>query len=163
MESILVKIFATALALSQVTTTPDAVKTKFDREADQPQVAQLLSAGCLHMRKAFDIESINLDDLFLTYDMPYRVTTVRLPQYFTEATPALPPSTVLLTIPFAVSGSAQPMLWQATQGMHFRLAGAALTVASTFGAAPSPEQAKHPTEMGLAAPTRRTNRAMKMG
>src|SRR5437870_13852183 len=66
METILVKIFATALALSQVTTAPDAVKTQFDRERDQEQVAQLLHAGCTHMRKAFDIEDINLEDLIAT-------------------------------------------------------------------------------------------------
>src|SRR5215510_7213208 len=66
MELLLVKIFATALALSQVTTTPDAVKTQFDRASDQEQVAQLLRAGCTHMRKAFDIEDINLDDLIAT-------------------------------------------------------------------------------------------------
>jgi penicillin-binding protein 1A len=66
METILVKIFATALALSQVTTTPDAVKTRFDRVRDQEQVAQLLHAGCAHMRKAFDIEDINLEDLIAT-------------------------------------------------------------------------------------------------
>ena len=66
MESLLVKIFATALALSQVTTTPDAVKTQFDRSRDQKEVARLLSAGCAHMRKAFDIEDINLDDLIAT-------------------------------------------------------------------------------------------------
>src|SRR2546430_16745343 len=66
METILVKIFATALALSQVTTTPDAVKTQFDRVGDQEQVAQLLRAGCTHMRKAFDIEDINLEELIAT-------------------------------------------------------------------------------------------------
>jgi membrane carboxypeptidase/penicillin-binding protein len=66
METLLVKIFATALALSQVTTTPDAVKVQFDRDRDQPQVAQLLRAGCTHMRKAFDIEDVNLDDLIAT-------------------------------------------------------------------------------------------------
>jgi penicillin-binding protein 1A len=66
METILVKIFATALALSQVTTTPDTVKTQFDRVQDQEQVAQLLHAGCTHMRKAFDIEDINLEDLIAT-------------------------------------------------------------------------------------------------
>jgi penicillin-binding protein 1A len=66
METILVKIFATALALSQVTTTPDAVKTEFDRVRDQEQVAQLLHAGCTHMRKAFDIEDINLEELIAT-------------------------------------------------------------------------------------------------
>jgi penicillin-binding protein 1A len=66
METVLVKIFATALALSQVTTTPDAVKTQFDRVRDQEQVAQLLHAGCTHMRKAFDIEDINLEELIAT-------------------------------------------------------------------------------------------------
>jgi penicillin-binding protein 1A len=66
METILVKIFATALALSQVTTTPDAVKTQFDRMRDQEQVAQLLHAGCTHMRKAFDIEDLNLEELIAT-------------------------------------------------------------------------------------------------
>src|SRR5262245_49847510 len=66
METLLVKIFATALALSQVTTAPDAIKTQFDRNLDQTQVARLLSAGCAHMRKAFDIENVNLDDLIAT-------------------------------------------------------------------------------------------------
>src|SRR6188472_3565864 len=66
MESLLVKIFALALALSQVTTTPDAVKTQFDRTRDQEEVARLLGAGCAHMRKAFDIEDINLDELIAT-------------------------------------------------------------------------------------------------
>jgi penicillin-binding protein 1A len=74
-EAILVKLFATALALSQVTTTPDAVKTSFDRNVDQAQVAQLLSAGCAHIRKAFDIESITVDDLIITaMDDPQAMT-----------------------------------------------------------------------------------------
>src|SRR6516164_4961886 len=66
METILIKIFATALALSQVTTTPDAVKTQFDRDRDREQVAQLLRDGCAHMRKTFDIEDINIEDLIAT-------------------------------------------------------------------------------------------------
>jgi membrane carboxypeptidase/penicillin-binding protein len=66
MEPLLVKIFATALALSQVTTLPDAVKTRFERTVDEPRVAELLRAGCTHMRKAFDIEDINLDELIST-------------------------------------------------------------------------------------------------
>ena len=66
METLLVKIFATALALSQVTTAPEAVATRFDRVADQEVVAQFLRAGCAHMRKAFDIEDINLDELIAT-------------------------------------------------------------------------------------------------
>src|SRR6202158_5441845 len=66
METLLVKMFATALALSQVTTAPQAVATRFDRVADQAAVAQLLRAGCAHMRKAFDIEDVNLDELIAT-------------------------------------------------------------------------------------------------
>ena len=66
MEPLLVKIFAIALALSQVTTTPDAVKTQFDRTRDQEQVTGLLRAGCSHIKKVFDIERINLDDLITT-------------------------------------------------------------------------------------------------
>src|SRR6266542_5072953 len=66
METILAKIFATALALSQVATAPDAVKTQFDRSRDQDEAAQLLRAGCTHMRKAFDIDDVNLDDLIAT-------------------------------------------------------------------------------------------------
>src|SRR5215471_11821431 len=64
--ALLVKIFATALALSQVTTTPDAMKTEFNRERDQAQVAQILRAGCTHILKAFDLENINIDDLIAT-------------------------------------------------------------------------------------------------
>ena len=66
METLLVKIFATALALSEVTTQPQAVKTHFDPVQDRAQVVQILRDGCAHMRQAFDIESINLDDLIST-------------------------------------------------------------------------------------------------
>ena len=66
MDMILVKIFATALALSEVMTQPQAVKTHFDPAQDRDQVVQILRDGCAHMRKAFDIESINVDDLIST-------------------------------------------------------------------------------------------------
>ena len=66
MEAILIKVFATALALSLVTTRPDAVKTQFDPVADQAEVVQILGAGCDHIRKDFDIENIDLDDLIDT-------------------------------------------------------------------------------------------------
>ena len=62
----MVKIFATALALSEVMTQPQAVKTHFDPVQDRDQVVQILRDGCAHMRKAFDIESINLDELIAT-------------------------------------------------------------------------------------------------
>ena len=66
MNLILVKMFATALAIAQVTTHPESLKTQFDPENDQPEVVQLLKDGCTHMRKAFDIEDLNLDSLIDT-------------------------------------------------------------------------------------------------
>jgi penicillin-binding protein 1A len=66
METILIKILAAFLALSQVTTRPDDIKTKFDPVRDQAEVTRILRDGCGHMRKAFDVESIDLDGLIKT-------------------------------------------------------------------------------------------------
>ncbi len=66
MDMILVKIFATALALSEVMTQPQAVRTHFDPVQDRDVVVRILRDGCAHMRQAFDIESVNLDDLIAT-------------------------------------------------------------------------------------------------
>src|SRR6201996_2512207 len=66
MDTILVKVFATALALSEVTTHPGSVQTQFDPVTDRDEVVQVLRDGCSHMKQAFDIESINLDDLIST-------------------------------------------------------------------------------------------------
>src|SRR4028118_1516799 len=75
MSAILVKVFATALTLSQVLVDPDAAKTSFDPVRDQGEVSQILRNGCTHMRRAFDIEDINLDDLIATaMDDPQAVT-----------------------------------------------------------------------------------------
>lgn len=75
MSAILVKVFATALTLSQVLVNPDTVKTSFDPVQDQGEVSQILRNGCTHMRRAFDIEDINLDDLIATaMDDPQAVT-----------------------------------------------------------------------------------------
>jgi penicillin-binding protein 1A len=66
MDSILVKIFATAFTLSEILTHPASVKTHLDPIADQDEVVQVLQDGCNHMRRAFDIETINLDELIAT-------------------------------------------------------------------------------------------------
>jgi penicillin-binding protein 1A len=66
MDPILVKIFATALSLSEVVTQPQAVKTHFDPLKDQDEVVQILRNGCAHMKQALNIESINIDDLIAT-------------------------------------------------------------------------------------------------
>ncbi len=66
MELVLSKIFATALVFSQVATAPSQLTTKFDETRDTTVVSNLLRAGCAQMRKAFDVESLNLDDLVAT-------------------------------------------------------------------------------------------------
>ncbi|HEU5274385.1 MAG TPA: transglycosylase domain-containing protein [Xanthobacteraceae bacterium] len=66
MESVLVKILAVVLALSQVSTRPDEVRTHFDATTDRAAVLELLRGGCAHMRKVFEIESLALDDLVET-------------------------------------------------------------------------------------------------
>src|SRR5258706_16455480 len=66
MDAILVKILAAFLTLSLVTTRPDAVKTQFDPDRDQAEVTRVLRDGCAHMRKAFDVESLVIDDLIKT-------------------------------------------------------------------------------------------------
>lgn len=66
MSAILVKLFATALTLSQVAVHPDEVRTSFDPTQDQSEVARILKQGCAHMRRAFDIEDIDLDELIAT-------------------------------------------------------------------------------------------------
>jgi penicillin-binding protein 1A len=66
MNLILIKMFATALALAQVTTRPESLKTEFDPTNDQAKVVHILKEGCAHMRKAFDIEDLNLDALIDT-------------------------------------------------------------------------------------------------
>jgi penicillin-binding protein 1A len=66
MEPLLVKIFATALTFSQVLIAPEAVRTSFDPAREQGEVVRLLQDGCAYMRKAFEIEDLNLDDLVAT-------------------------------------------------------------------------------------------------
>jgi penicillin-binding protein 1A len=76
MDTILIKILASFLALSQVTTQPDAIKTQFDPARDQAEVTRIMRDGCAHMRKAFDVESLDLDDLIKTaMDDPDAIST----------------------------------------------------------------------------------------
>src|SRR5262249_45980051 len=76
MDAILVKILAAFLTLSLVTTRPDAIKTQFDPASDQAEVTRIMRDGCAHMRQAFDVESIDIDDLIKTaMDDPEAIST----------------------------------------------------------------------------------------
>jgi membrane carboxypeptidase/penicillin-binding protein len=66
MDMILTKILAAFLALSLVTTRPDSIKTAFDPATDAAEVMAIMRDGCGHMRKAFDVESLDVDDLIKT-------------------------------------------------------------------------------------------------
>ncbi|HWF17244.1 MAG TPA: hypothetical protein VG244_13750 [Acidimicrobiales bacterium] len=71
--------------------------------------------------------------VFITFDLPLKVVPVKVPPYVRTVAPTLPARTVVLTIPFAISGSTQPMLWQALDNMQFDLAGAALKTPAAHG------------------------------
>ena len=66
MELLLVQIFAMLLTLSQVLIQPQELKPAFDPARDQAEVLIMLRKGCTHMRRAFEIEDLNLDDLVAT-------------------------------------------------------------------------------------------------
>jgi hypothetical protein len=76
---------------------------------------------------------VALVPVLTTFDAPLRVVRVQTPPYLRDAATRPPDGNVVLTVPFAVSGSSQPMLWQAMQGMRFRLAGAALKTPNARG------------------------------
>ena len=65
MDAVLAKIFAAALTFSQIATGPEP-KTRFDPIEDQQQVVDLLRSGCERIRRAFDVEALNIDDLIAT-------------------------------------------------------------------------------------------------
>ena len=103
---------------------------------------------------AVGVGLVALVPVFMTYDVPLTVTSAALPRWMAHDAPKLPNRTVLLTVPFAVSGSADPMLWQAVDGMHFRLAGAALKTPDAHG---------HPVAQGSKDSARRILAALSGG
>src|SRR5687767_995727 len=66
MDALIVKILATALTFSQVLVAPESLRTSFDPTNDRREVVQWLQKGCAHMRKAFKIDDLNLDELVTT-------------------------------------------------------------------------------------------------
>jgi hypothetical protein len=71
--------------------------------------------------------------VFVTFEVPLAVRPVKVPTYVRTVAPKLPARTVLLTVPFAISGVSQPMLWQAVDAMRFDLAGAGLKTPGRHG------------------------------
>jgi hypothetical protein len=76
---------------------------------------------------------LSMVPVLVTFDVPLTVESLQIPSYMRHVAPTLSAHTVVLTIPFAVSGEAQPMLWQAVNDMHFDLAGAALKTPGPHG------------------------------
>jgi hypothetical protein len=89
--------------------------------------------GVLTGAATLAVAVVALVPVLTTFDAPLRVVRVQTPPYLRDAATRPPDGNVVLTVPFAVSGSSQPMLWQAMQGMRFRLAGAALKTPNAQG------------------------------
>ncbi len=79
------------------------------------------------------VVAVALVPVWATFDVPLTVEQLQIPPYMVQVAPRLPAGTVLLTVPFAVTGSTRPMLWQAVDDMHFRLAGAGLKTPNALG------------------------------
>jgi hypothetical protein len=55
--------------------------------------------------------------------LPYSMHAVQVPQLFQTPLAAIPQGSVLLSYPFPGPLAAEPMLWQAEKGMHYRIVG----------------------------------------
>ncbi len=63
--------------------------------------------------------------MWWTYQVPFTTRAVSLPRWYLVAAPEIRPGSVVLSypFPFPLDGSSAPMVWQALDGMAFRLAG----------------------------------------
>lgn len=88
-------------------------------------------AGYRHIRPAAPASLVigaaiaALLPVFWTYQVPFATGSIDPPAWFRTDAPHLAASTVVLTYPFAypADGVSGPMVWQAEDGMGFRLAG----------------------------------------
>lgn len=74
---------------------------------------------------------------WLTYQVPIPAQQVILPQWFTAVGKRIAPGSTVLTYPFPMSATlvSQPLVWQAVDGMRFRLAGGYVKVPGSSGRA----------------------------
>lgn len=87
--------------------------------ARRPRVAR--AAGAVLVA----LSLVALGAMWWTYDVPFHTTTVRIPPWFATAGTRVPPGSVVLSLPFPFPSAATsaPMVWQAEDGMRFKLAG----------------------------------------
>ncbi len=85
-----------------------------------PAVVRLLGVLALVAQVAAMVVPI-----WSTYESPLAVEQVRLPPWFSTAARSVPEGSVVAAYPFPASAAleSQPMVWQAADGMRFRLAG----------------------------------------
>ncbi len=74
---------------------------------------------------------------WLTYQVPIAAQKVVLPKWFATEGRRIAPGSTVLTYPFPMSATlvSQPMVWQAVDGMRFRLAGGYAKVPGASGTA----------------------------
>jgi hypothetical protein len=71
------------------------------------------------------VGALGAGSLWWTFQVPFATGTVSVPRWFSQRAPSLPASSVVVSIPFPfpTDASSAPMVWQALDGMAFRLAG----------------------------------------
>ncbi len=76
------------------------------------------------------VAALMLVPVWVTYEAPLVVQPVELPPWYTTAALTVPQGSVITSYPFPASSTlmAEPMVWQAADGMRFRLAGGYIKV-----------------------------------
>lgn len=117
-------IFADLFAALLIAVGLDALRARLRSGAPGRTPVRRLRA---HLATAATVAAalVVLVPIWVTYQIPLQTERVGVPAWFTSAARRVPAGSVVLTYPFALSasGMAQPMVWQAEDGMHFELAG----------------------------------------
>jgi hypothetical protein len=101
------------------------VRRKFWRRLPLARVALVVATG-----------AVMVVPIWRLYNAPLSVQHVHAPPWYTTAALTVPEGSVVVSYPFPASSSltAQPMVWQAADGMRFRLAGGYVKVPGPSGA-----------------------------
>ncbi len=82
------------------------------------------------------VAALTLVPQWASYQVPIATQRVNLPDWFATVGPSLPAGSTVLAYPFPMSATllSEPMVWQAVDGMRFRLVGGYVKVPGPTGA-----------------------------
>lgn len=95
------------------------------------------------------VGAVSLGSLWWTYQVPLATESISLPRWFRTVATTVPAGTTVLTYPFSYpsEGVSQPMVWQAVDGMRFRLAGGYVKAPNVRGTPLAGTRQRQPYEL----------------